>query len=48
MLEVQILSSIGEDLDYLNRRFVQRKTLEIIHTTSFIWFWQRSGLTEVY
>jgi len=21
-----------------------RKTLEIIHITSFIWFWQRSGL----
>jgi len=30
----------------INRRFLQRKTLEIIRTTSFIRFWPRSGLTE--
>jgi len=48
----QILSGIGEDPDYkkkrINRRFLQRKTLEIFRTTSCIRFWRRSGLTQVY
>ena len=32
----------------VNRRFLQRKTLKIICTTSFIRFWRRSGLNEFY
>jgi len=32
----------------MNRRALQRKTLEIIRTTGFMRIWRRSGLTEVY
>jgi len=32
----------------INRRFLQRKTLEIVRTTNFIRFWRRSGLTDFY
>jgi len=32
----------------INRRFLYRKTLETIRTTSFIRFWRRSRLTELY
>ena len=42
----QILSGIGEDPDLIRKKNLLRKRLEIIRTTSFIWFWRRSGLTE--
>jgi len=32
----------------INLGFLERKTLEIIRTTRFIWFWQRSRFTKVY